>query len=216
MIITIDNLRTGLLVWFESKPKWGKDILNALYYEIYEVRSAGATEQWWTATVDRLCQWRAHRGSSKAAIRDRGLQRLDEIADQFSKLTKKNPATEPSIADADLNWEDVARLFDLASEIKPVKSGSGVFPSKLCHFLFPKVFPPMDNEVTGLSEYELYWRGMKDAWCRFKNKVEAMSIIAESIESDQRIHPLYPFETKTMELSHMGYNLRRQTDRLPR
>jgi len=207
MILTIDNLRTGLRVWFDSKPKWGKDIINAQYYEIYDgVRSGGVTEQWWTATVDRLSQWRATRGYTKAAIRGRGSQRLGAIAEQFAKLRMKSPATEPSIADADLNWEDLTRLFDLASEIKPVKSGSGVFPSKMCHFLFPKLFPPMDNEVTGLSEYELYWRGMKDAWRGFKDKAEARTIITEAIRSDQPLHPDYPFETKTMELSHMGYN----------
>jgi hypothetical protein len=146
----------------------GKDIINAQYYDIYNVRDSwGVTEQWSTTIVDRLSQWRATRGYTKAAIMGRGVQRLGGIAEQFAKLMMKSPTTEPSIADAHLNWEDVSRLFDLASEIKPVKSGSGVFPSKMCHFLFPKLFPPMDNEVTGLSEYELYWRGMKDAWCRF-------------------------------------------------
>lgn len=209
MIVTIDNLRTGLFLFSE---KWKtKDILNADYYEIYEARSAGATEQWWIATVDRLAKWRALRGptsqNTKAAIKRGGIQRLSAIAEQFAKL-KKDAATEPSIADADLNWEDVARLFDLAAEIKPVKYGSKVFPSKLCHFLFPKLFPPIDNEVIGLSEYELYWRGMKDAWRSFNEKEEARNLLTKAINSakSEKVHPLYPFETKALELSHIGYN----------
>jgi hypothetical protein len=206
MIISVDNLRVGLS-WFGER--WGEDILNALYYEIYEVRSEGATERWWTATVDRLGQWHAYRGRTKPNRKDeikaRGLQCLAAIAERFAKVANSSTA-EPSIAD--LHWEDAAPLFALASGIK---SSSPVFPSKLCHFLFPNLFPPMDNEVIGVLDYEFYWRGMKDELCRFEKKVEARNVITEVIKSDRPIHLLYPFETKIIELSHMGYNRRRQT-----
>ena len=46
-------------------------------------------------------------------------------------------------------------LFEVAAEIKPVKHGSPVFPSKLCHFLCPSIYPVFDNTLvkTGKIEY---------------------------------------------------------------
>jgi hypothetical protein len=87
MIITLDNLRAGL-PWF--REKWGKELLNADYYEIYEVRSAGVTDPWWTATVDRLIKWKAHRArrppNTKEAIFAGGVLRLNAIAAQFARI----------------------------------------------------------------------------------------------------------------------------------
>ena len=130
-IVSLDNLRAGLRWWDESG--WGKDVVNADYDAIYKVRRDGVTEQWWTSTVDRLSKWRALRPNfTKAAIAARGAGCLSAIADQYGELVAKSTA-EPSIVD--MYWEEVAPLFALASEIKPVKSP--VFPSKMCHFLFP-------------------------------------------------------------------------------
>jgi hypothetical protein len=129
---------------------------------------------------------------------------LRAFATQFAALTRHG-SIEPCIAN--LPWEGAAPLFSLASEIKP---SSPVFPSKLCHFLFPKLFTPMDNEVIGVLDYEFYWRGMKDEWRRFDQKDQARELLASAIRegSDSPIHPLYPYETKIMELSHIGYNFR--------
>jgi hypothetical protein len=201
MIINLDNLRVGLS-WF--RERWGKDLLNADYHVIYDARSGGVTEQWWTTTVDRLSKWRAYRGrnlpNTKVAITEAGLQRLCTIAGHFSDLASIS-TNEPSIAD--LDWERVGPLFALACSIKP---GSPVFPSKLCHFLFPKLFTVMDTVATGIFEYEFYWRGMKDEWYRFDEKAEAIDILTRMMESDRPLHPRYPVETKIMELSHIGYN----------
>src|ERR1035437_89280 len=194
-IVSLDNLRAGLRWWDEKK--WGKDILNADYCAIYDVRFAGVTKEWWTATVDRLCKWKALRpNSTKAVITARGAGCLSALAGQYGELMAKS-TTEPSIVD--LGWEDAAPLFALASEIKPVKSP--VFPSKMCHFLFPKLFIPMDNLATGVLDYEFWWRGMKDEWCRFKDKDEAVEILTKAI--GECLHPSYPLETKIMEISQI-------------
>lgn len=206
MIINLVNLRAGISFWLSNKKNWGRDFLNGEYQEIYDARGNGVTDQWWSATVNRLGRWSAYRGrikpNTKAEITERGASRLQAFARHYATLIGAGNV-EPNIAD--LAWEDVAPLFTLASEIKP---SSPVFPSKLCHFLFPKLFIPMDNQVIGRFEYEFYWRGMKDEWRRFDKKDDAREIIRRAIPAGTStlIHPLYPVETKIMELSHIGYN----------
>ena len=90
----------------------------------------------------------------------------------------------------------------LVAEIKP---RSSVFVGKMCHFTFPRLFIVMDNEATSVFDYEFYWRGMKDEWSRFPAKADARKLLAEAIKSDKPLHALYPFETKVLELSHVGY-----------
>jgi hypothetical protein len=201
MILGLENLETGLCWW--RKEGWPRDIHNRDYYAIYDVRAVGPTARWWEATVNRLSQWRAYRGpkppNSKAEITERGTHRLNAIAAQYARVVAIS-SSEPCIND--LSWEDVALLFQLAAEIKP---GSAVFSGKMCHFLFPKVFIVMDNVATSVFDYEFYWRGMKDEWSRFKEKAEARNLVTSAIESDKPLHPLYPLETKIMELSHIGY-----------
>src|SRR5208283_5523795 len=146
-----------------NSPHTGNDLLNATYGEIYDDRSAGLTGDWWTTTVDRLTKWSAYRGrrlpNTKAAITAGGLERLNEIAALYSNISAASSSAEPVISE--LHWESVAPLFTLASSIKP---GSPVFPSKMCHFVFPKLFTVVDNRVTVIFEYEFYWRGMKEEW----------------------------------------------------
>jgi hypothetical protein len=78
----------------------------------------------------------------------------------------------------------------------------------MCHFLFPKLFVVMDNTATGLFEYEFYWRGMKEEWSRFAQKAAALNLLTGAMQNTQPIHPLYPYETKIMDLCHIGYNQR--------
>jgi hypothetical protein len=98
-------------------------------------------------------------------------------------------------------------LFALAFGIQRGKPP--VFASKMCHFLFPKLFVVMDTTATGIFEYEFYWRGRKDEWCRFTKKAQAYNILTQAIGAGKPIDPLYPYETKIMELSSIGYNHRR-------
>jgi len=134
-----------------------------------------------------------------------GIERLDRICWVSDKISSSKD-TEPTIAD--VTWVEVGPLFDLCFQIKPGGSnrGSPVFASKMCHFLFPRVFPVMDNLATGIFEYEFYWRGMKDEWYRFPEKSEAETRLTAAMETNGKaIHDLFPFETKIIELSHIGY-----------
>jgi len=200
MIITLDNLRAGLQWW--STRNWPKDIHNADYYGMYRARAKGPTDAWWDDTVKRLGQWHAYRGPKSpntcAEIAQKGKLLLPQIAIQYEKV-KLQKTTEPSIAD--LQWEQAAELFKLASSIKPT---SPVFAGKMCHFLLPKLFIVMDNLATTVFDYEFYWRGMKDEWNRFEEKEDAKRILERSVKGTEPPHDLYPFETKIMELSHIG------------
>jgi hypothetical protein len=200
MIININNLKSGIRRW--DQLNFPPDILNAEYHAMYKSRVDGVTQQWWSSAADRLGQWRAYRGpsppNSHYEITQRGLACLPDIAAEYARLVAMS-STEPSITV--LSWEDVAPLFALAYGIKP----SFVFASKMCHFIFPKLFIVMDNQLTEPFEYEFYWRGMKDEWGRFTQKQEAVRVLTDSIKADRPLHPLYPWETKIMELSHAGY-----------
>jgi hypothetical protein len=162
--------------------------------------------------VKRLWDWKAIRArkppNTKEAIKDAGLARLDRIALQIQHIRSTVPS-EPGIEDVE--WEDIAELFGLSFEIKcgNRRSGSPVFACKMCHFIFPKIFPVIDNLATGVFDYEFYWRGMRGEWLRFPDKERAKLQLKESIicseNATEGIHDLYPWETKIIELSHIGY-----------
>jgi hypothetical protein len=198
MILTVDNLKAGLRVW--TKEKYPSDMHNAEYHGMYAARLNGITPQWWDATVTRLAKWGAIRPVAKVVIATRGIQCLSSVVAEYAQL-KPNPAIEPSIVNTE--WVDVATLFGIASQIK--QPWPPVFASKMCHFLFPKLFIVMDTKLCDPFEYELYWRGMKDEWQRFNSKAQAMSIFSAALDTSKPIHGDYPQETKIMELSHIGW-----------
>lgn len=206
MIVSLENLRLGIEWWERQKSAWGTDYVNGEYYEMYSVREGGITEVWWDSTVKRLWAWKAIRGpkppNKRIEIRARGLVRLSTIESEYRKLSS-NLSIEPTFINA--KWEDVSPLFQCASEIKP---RSQVFASKMCHFLFPNLFMVIDNLATGVFEYEFYWRGMQGEWSRFVQKSEAKEILRKAIKGDKVIHERYPFETKVLELCHIGYQHR--------
>jgi hypothetical protein len=204
MIITLKNLQKGLERYKQMWPK-DVDVRNTLYKDIYDAKKHGVTNDWWEATVERLSKWRATRcqGCTKVLIRKRGREQLNQISQQYDRLSA---AEEPCITD--LEWTDLEELFNIASMIKLSKSP--MFASKMCHFLFPKLFIVIDGKATGLGHYELYWRGLKDAWTKFEQKEEAKVILLKAINNTQNLplHPNYPVETTIMEMCVIGYNNR--------
>ncbi len=204
MIITLENLRRGLE---RRKQIWPNDVdvHNKEYHDIYEARAQGVTKTWWEATVKRLYKWKATRGRGCTIdlIRERGREQLNQISQQYERLIS---AGEPCITN--LHWVDIDQLFGIAFTIKSSKTP--VFASKMCHFLFPKLFIVMDNEATGVGHYELFWRGLKDAWNEFEQKDQARTFLFNAINNRQKLplHPNYPVETTIMEICAIGYNSR--------
>ncbi len=200
MILTLNNLDAGLRWWRKNWAKW-PDLLNSEYHEIYNAKAFGLTDVWWDKTLDRLSKWRALRPISKSEMHKRGKDALPKISKAYQRLVAKTKR-EPSILV--LRWEDLEPLFVLASGLK---SNSVVFASKLCHFIFPMCFFPVDTKATGLCcDYESHWRGMKAQWAQWKDKKKAMTRIRQTIQASKMrgIHHLYPRETKIMELCQIG------------
>ena len=202
MIISLNNLRKGLN-WRINNWAEDVDIRNTQYNDIYKDRSNGVTDNWWNVTVKRLGKWRANRPYSNSQIRKKGEKQLERIKKQYKRLIS---AKEPCITN--LQWLDIDQLFSIAFAIKPTKSRTPVFASKMCHFLFPKLFIVMDRTATGVENYELYWRGLKDAWNAFNEKEQAQKILINAIQHRRNlpIHPEYPVETTIMEICAIGYN----------
>jgi hypothetical protein len=144
------------------------------------------------------------KGCTKEWIKKQGIRRLDEIRRLYQQLI--GGAEEPCIVN--LHWTNIHQLFDIALAVKGTKSP--VFASKLCHFIFPKLFIVIDNKATGICHYELFWRGLKDAWNAFEQQEEAKRILFSAIRNGQNIsiHPNYPVETTIMEICAIGYNHR--------
>lgn len=202
MIISLLNFRKGVEWWLKNTT-WTSEFVNDEYYELYQAREQGINEDWWTAAVNRLWDWKAIRArkppNTKKEITENGLVLLDPISVQYRKI-REGLLSEPSIER--LSWDEVAPLFVLALEIK---NGSQVFACKMCHFLFPKLFLVIDNWATGVMDYEFCWRGMKEEWTRFPLKDDVRRELQGAIKSQRPVHPLYPIETKIMELSLIGY-----------
>jgi hypothetical protein len=203
MIITLDNLRRGLEHHNKMWPN-DVDVRNTIYEDIYNVRAQGVTHRWWDVTVERLSKWGANRGRKKEWIRERGIRQLGQIRKLYEKLI--TIGEEPCITN--LYWSDIQQLFNIASSIKQTKSP--VFASKMCHFLFPKLFIVIDNKATGVGHYELIWRGLKDAWSEFQQKEESKVILFSAIKNGKNIliYPNYPVETTIMEICTTSYNHR--------
>ena len=201
MIITLENLSAGIS-WWQSDSNWGADLLNSEYEGIYSDRALGITTGWWEECIERLSRWRAFRGpkapNTKAEIKELGRLVLGRTDAEYLRLCALSSG-ESNIGN--LRWEEVEPLFSLALEIK----SSAVFASKMCHFLFPNLFIVMDNWATDVSEYEIYWRGAREAWCHSNLQDDARSIIREAINKSHQPHQLYPFDTKAIELCHIGY-----------
>jgi hypothetical protein len=204
MIISLENLSRGL-AWWCSESKWGKDVMNSEYVEIFGDRGLGIQDGWWDRALGRLGRWHAYRGpkkpNSKAEIADLGEARLEQIGAEYQRLAAQS-STEPCIAD--YIWEQVEPLYSLAYGIK----SSPVFAGKMCHFLLPNLFVVMDNWAVDAFDYEIYWRGMRDAWRSFPNQDPAKTMLINAIGPTATLHARYPIETKIIELCHIGHKHR--------
>lgn len=206
MFINLKNLRSGYTWWME-KSGWPGDLHNSGFYEIYSDREKG-NGKWLDAAYDRLRVWKAFRPYSKEAIHElrlKGEESLSVTWELYISLSKRL-GWEPSIVD--LQWEDVEPIYSWAFELKP---RSVMFASKACHFLLPKVFFVIDNLGTGIYDYELAWRNMKDEWGKFPEKKVAIDLVKIWIEDGKDkskpkmlLHKQYPFETSIMELCLVG------------
>ncbi|MGO9311398.1 MAG: hypothetical protein ACLQBD_15840 [Syntrophobacteraceae bacterium] len=206
MQISLRALKSGISWWqSEKREKWPLDFHNSVYHELYELRRNGLSPEWWRKTVDRLWYWKAIRSktapNTKSEIEKRGHEILEHLQTHYAAILAQ---TELEPAFPDFAWTDIEPFFKQLAWIKG--SSSPTFPSKLGHFIFPKLFIVTDNQATGSRPYDHFWSSMTAAWGRFSEKQQAEGILRSTIleHASRPIHENYPFAVKIMELCSIG------------
>jgi hypothetical protein len=196
-LITIDNLDKGLESWFSHKD-WEGDLHSEFYRNLYKKRETLSIEKYWLSLVENLAGWRAMRPVPKNTIIERGKLLLSNL-ERNIRYIKRRYSDVNSILDA--NWPDLELLFDFSKKIKGVESP--VFASKMCHFIFPNLYPVIDNEYVGIgSGYYAYWKECKAGWLSCPNPQE---IINHFITMGKlQLFDKYPYHTKIAEICSAG------------
>jgi len=142
--MNLEVLKVGMRWWSDNKGRWGADFLHAFYDHLYARRPDQLDEQWWNSTVETLASWGAIRSrkppNTKEKIRTRGLERLPRINQYYQEIRQLCPG-EPTLETT--SWDNIAQLYNVLRQIKGGKSP--VLPSKLGHFLLPRVFIVIDT-----------------------------------------------------------------------
>ncbi len=194
-VLTLQTLKIGIWNW-KYKYHWPSDFHNQDYLELQRQLENGITPSIWNKLVDRLSAWRANRPLSKSVIRERGLSVLDTLnaeVEKVNRLYNKRPTL------SDVEWHAIEGLYLITHRIKNVTSP--VFASKLCHFIFPDVFPVIDNEYIGvLGDYKEYWRLCQKLWVNATPGLKNELINELQSQSSSQMYPIFPWSTKIVEM----------------
>lgn len=207
-LLSEKNLQAGIRIWHQTT--WPPDFHNQFYKDLHRRREHGLDEEWWLATVDDLCKWKAIRPLPKGEVLARGQKRLQDLRREYARM-QSIPGNQMANL-SNLSWEDVADLYQVAYEIKNVNAP--VFGSKLCHFIMPDAFPVIDGriikkirKVIGVNNpsYKDYWQFCKAQWVGCTAQSQLVAMMQKEIEKIGRnvfIH--YPYATKITELCISG------------
>jgi hypothetical protein len=211
-ILTLININAGIEKWQERG--WPNDFHNSLYDNLRkDLHDSDLNEEWWCLVVDKLAQWNATRPLSRDRVRENGICLLERINAEYDYIVK---TSEREISLATASWTTLSRLFTVASKIKQLKHPSPVFPSKLCHFIFPDAFPVMDRLAVGIgTRYEEYWLDCSRQWKTCPTKAELIHTLRDIIEHDSpgRLVNHFPWSTKITELCVIGAKASRSVRR---
>jgi hypothetical protein len=207
MLVNRRNLISGINYWLKKKKHWPDDFHNLVYFNLRDWSRKGINREWWWRIVDLLQFWQANRPYSREEIFNCGLPHLRAIGDQCRAIENKY-GVYPILAE--IETRTIRPLFEFAEKIKKVKKKSPVFPSKLCHFLFPTIFFVADREAVGIvdMDYFNYWDECKNEWYRSSDNKTLIHILRDHIENSSQFNGLfenYPFEIKITELCRIGY-----------
>ena len=188
----------------EFRRRWPTedDLHASLYEELAELTASGLDRSSWEQLVDVLSDWRALRPCTKVQIVGAGQPRLPEL----ERLRRALVSKARSPAKLDLGQLDSAHVFELfreAERIKPTKSGSPMFASKLCHFLAPGAYVVCDGVATSVvPSYDAYWNACADAWRTCDRRDELKRMLAR--ETGRSPGDAYPWGAKIAELCCIG------------
>lgn len=193
--LSLDHLNAGVKVW--RKRRWPKDFHNQFYTRLETYRQEGL-DGLWEPCLRRLSGWKALRPLSQGTIRLQAQQVMGKLEVYHDRVRETHGAADLTAC----TWEDLSALFFTAAEIKGVRSP--VFASKLCHMLFPRLFPVIDRAAVGIPDdgYEGYWRRCQEAW---KQSTEQELLIATlQAKMGKPAISSYPWATKITELCWAG------------
>lgn len=151
----------GAAFW-ATRRGWPADLHDAFYRDRWAVNDGTFTDEWWTTTLPWLHRWKATRGATSADLTQRFRQHRNELRDIWATVVV--PRLDEDVTT--VRWDDVRALPDVAAKIKPTGNGSAVFPSKLAHFLSPRIFPVLDKTALpgGKHNYGSYFRLVQQTW----------------------------------------------------
>lgn len=197
LILSPVLLKAGIKIW--RTRGWPKDFHNRFYTRLESYRAEGL-DGLWEPCLRRLSRWRALRPLSQDTIRQNAQQVMGQLEACYGQVRKTRGAADLT----DCTWEELSPLFLTAAEIKGVRSP--VFASKLCHMLFPRLFPVIDRAAVGIPDdgYAGYWRRCQEAWGRSTEEERAILIAALQARMGKPALPSYPWATKITELCLMG------------
>lgn len=194
--------------WWRTKTDWPHDFHNRDYPILAAENPDGRFDaDWWTNVQPRLTRWNAFRPVARAVVAANVAANAADLATAWNQSCK--PYRSADIADPAVTWEAVQAFPKVVFRLKPTRSGSPVFPSKLCHFLLPKVFPVIDGlALAGHSlTYEAYFRLVKGTWAATPDDMQ-QRLTAEIThlvnESGRPLDPAFPVVTKIVELALIG------------
>jgi hypothetical protein len=192
--------------WWRTKTNWPADFHNRDYPVMAAESSNGRFDAaWWAKVQPRLTQWNAFRPTPRSVVAAQVAAQADALARAWRSACE--PLREVDISAAQVTWEALHAFPDVVATLKPTRSP--VFPSKLCHFLLPKVFPVLDGVALGRqsSTYERYFKEVKGTW-EVTHPETRDALVAEMTrlveQLDRPLAPEFPLVTKIVELALIG------------
>jgi hypothetical protein len=196
----------GAAFW-AARRGWPTDLHDRFYRELWASNDGTFTDRWWIATLRRLHRWKATRGATSADLTRGFREHRRELCDAWTRVVIPRRADDITTVE----WGDVRAVPEVASKIKVTRSASGVFPSKLAHFLSPALFPVLDKTALPGSkhDYESYFCLVQQTWADTSPEDrtllrQRLTAIITAASGRQQPFERFPIVNKIVELRLIG------------
>lgn len=209
--ITPISLQKGKDRWMWQFPD-EKDFHNALYLWLDETnakgifRADGCMQTWWDDISGELKGWKALCSLDEEKSGNPDFWRCFKKA--ANKLREEMGGQD--IASEKASWDLCEPLFAKASELKLRSDDPPTLPAKLCHFVFPALFPVSDRtlvQIDDASSYPNYWDYVRECWQhKATNRCGLTDELRAEIKkhSEKDVFGGYPFACKIGEFHVIG------------
>jgi hypothetical protein len=197
MPLTPRELADGLAYWY--RRSWPKDLHNAEYKCWAEERPF--EDDWWNQRMlPRLKAWKATRPFPGWLIAQNYGVHVTAIRSAWNTVREASRSRDIST----LTWNEVCALPNATAVLKPTPSP--VFRSKFSHFLFPSVFPVIDNWAMGgaRTRYEDYFGRVQEEWHDAPQDELIALLMTHINQSGGELFVGFPAVNKVVELCLIG------------